>query len=375
MEWYLKKEDGEVYGPVALQNLVQWSTEGRLAPEDEISADQKSWKSVTDQPELGMDWVVRLASGEQYGPLHMMALGHLVDDGEIESQANVTHKSTGETYVLSEALLGVLMDRNASLQVSFDAINMQMLELEAELQSLRGQPAADAPVVESGVGGELRRQLKELASRSDMLQKETTKWRRLYDEERATGTRKAEQLNQRIEELRQSDAQARARLEETSRRLRQVEQSHQAMMQAAEAAAGSEGAQALAAQFGELMSAYNQLSRNYDKLFEQISEKSSELQAMMESRREIEEHAEQRVRDMEERMRREVEEADKARHALIDIEETHHQLLKSYRDLNSRFIQLRQQVASAPQPAEARKSADDKEPAKPAGGPRIRMSR
>ena len=374
MEWYLKKEDGEVYGPVALQNLVQWSTEGRLAPGDEISLDRDDWKSVTDQPELAMDWIVRLASGEQYGPLHMMALAHLVDDGSIEAQAKVEHKTSGESYVLSEALLGLLMDRNASLQVSFDAINMQMLELEAELQSFRAKPAPDTP--ESGAGGELRRQLKELASRSDMLQKESTKWRRLYDEERATSTRKTEQLNQRIEELRISDAQARSRLEETSRRLRQVEKAQAALMQAAEAAAGTEGAQALAAQFAELMNAYNQLSRNYDKLFEQVSEKSNEIGTLMESRRETEEHAEQRLHDMEHRVRREIEEADKARKGLLDMEETHHLLLKSYRDLNSRFIQLRQQMA-APTAAAVRETAASGEPESQteSGGPRIRLSR
>lgn len=383
MEWYLKKEDGEVYGPVALQNLVQWATEGRLAPGDQVSTDRNTWKPVPDQPELGMEWIVRLPSGEKYGPLHMMALALLVDDGSIPSQSSVVHKSSGESYVLSEALLGLLMDRNASLQASFDAINLQMLELEAELQNFRASPpATDARA--PGAGEELRRQLKELASRSDMLQKESSKWKHLYENERTASSRKVEQLTQRIDELRQSDAQARSRLEDTARRLRQLEQTHQNLMQAAEAAAGPQGAQALAGQFGELMSAYNQLSLNYDKLFDQMTEKSREIQALVESRRATEEAADERVRAMEEVLKREKDEADRARHTLAEMEESHHQLVKSFRDLNSRYISLRQQsTAPASAPRAATPQAAPADPGttptsgskKTSSGPRIRLNR
>ena len=376
MEWYLKKEDGDIYGPVAIQNLTHWSTEGRLSPQDQVSTNKESWQPVSELPELGMDWLVHLPGGEEYGPMHMMALAHLVDDGAVEPTTTVRHKSSGESYILSEALLGVLMDRNASIQASFDAMNMQLLELEAELQSLRKSPET-SPHDDTDTGVDFRRQLKELASRSDMAQKEATKWKNLYENERSNATHKIDQLNTRIEELRQSDAQGRTRLEETARRLKQLEHSYSTLLKAADAATGPDGSSEVARQFGDLLDAYGQMSRSYDKLYEQLQEKVRECEHLVASRSEVEERAQKIVQDMEVVMQREKTEAEAARKQLTETQEMHFQMVKSFRDMNDRFIQLRQEWANkqVAKPTTRKTDAADAEDDKGGRGPRIRLNR
>ena len=63
MNWYLRKKDGEIYGPVDLETLQLWATDSRIAPEDEASTDREHWSPASGIPDLGMDWVVELRDG------------------------------------------------------------------------------------------------------------------------------------------------------------------------------------------------------------------------------------------------------------------------------------------------------------------------
>jgi hypothetical protein len=104
MNWYLRKSDDTVYGPVDDTMLRQWATEGRIAPEDRISKDRQNWSPAHDLPALQMDWLIAMEDGSLYGPLHLSALRELVADGSLTPQTRLTHKTTGAVQSLEEAL-------------------------------------------------------------------------------------------------------------------------------------------------------------------------------------------------------------------------------------------------------------------------------
>ena len=103
MNRYLKRNDGEVYGPVDLPTLQLWATDGRVAPDDKISADRETWTPASDLAELSMEWKVELRDGSIYGPIHILALRDLIHDGTVSRRAKIKHKQSGEEQVACEA--------------------------------------------------------------------------------------------------------------------------------------------------------------------------------------------------------------------------------------------------------------------------------
>jgi predicted transcriptional regulator len=102
------------------------------------------------------------------------------------------------------------------------------------------------------------------------------------------------------------------------------------------------------------MEAYNNLAENYDTVLSQLTGKSEELQSMQETRQQLEKEMKERLARMDRIVEREQQEADRARIRLAEIEHTHHQLLRSFRELNDRYIHLRErQARSTPEPASA----------------------
>ncbi len=84
-KWYLKTAEGSIYGPIEFSTLPDWAAQGRVAPGDHVSKDKQSWVPAETFPELGMQWTVEVGDGSSYGPLNVLALADLVDDGTITS--------------------------------------------------------------------------------------------------------------------------------------------------------------------------------------------------------------------------------------------------------------------------------------------------
>ncbi len=83
VQWYLKKADGAVYGPVALEDLKHWAIDGRVDPDDQLSDDQIHWSPAPQLAALEMDCLLRLPDGQQYGPVHRNLLREFILEGEI----------------------------------------------------------------------------------------------------------------------------------------------------------------------------------------------------------------------------------------------------------------------------------------------------
>ncbi|MBU1909146.1 MAG: hypothetical protein KJ726_03780, partial [Verrucomicrobia bacterium] len=103
------------------------------------------------------------------------------------------------------------------------------------------------------------------------------------------------------------------------------------------------------------------LSRRYDALMSQFTAKSLEVQEAREACVRAEEEAKQSLRQMETVAQREKEEAHLARKRLAEVEDAHLQLVKSYRELNDRYIRAREQAVQG-------------QPTAPTG-PRIKLTR
>ena len=252
-------------------------------------------------------------------------------------------------------------------------------EHKTERDQLRKQIKALEQQIESAAA--TTGSYKELATTIDNLEKDIARWQKLYDDEREAARKREETLKQRIEELRVNEASALTRLEDVNRRLRHTQRSYDMMAKAAESADPNDPESVVALQMSVLMDSHNELSQSYDTLFTQLQAKAEELDRLMASRRETETRAEERIEQMEAILKREQEEADRARRQLADMQQSHFQLVKSYREMNDRFIRLRQQLtapaADRPAPVEAPAAAKPAPaPGKPASrGPRIRLNR
>ena len=45
-KWFVRNEDGKVFGPCGLDVLAQWSREGRIAPSASVSCEQSGISSM-----------------------------------------------------------------------------------------------------------------------------------------------------------------------------------------------------------------------------------------------------------------------------------------------------------------------------------------
>ncbi len=143
MEWYLKKAGGEIFGPAPTAALRQWAANGRIAPDDQVSTDQETWMPAVDLPDLGLDWMVELGPDKLYGPFHLLALGDLIREGSVPAAAPIIHRVTGERHILHEALLLVVLEQNTRLAATAQELRLSLESAQAELESIRLTPVLE----------------------------------------------------------------------------------------------------------------------------------------------------------------------------------------------------------------------------------------
>jgi hypothetical protein len=85
--WLVMNELGERFGPVNFETLKLWAKDGRLAPTNTVSEDEKVWTPVTHFADLEMVWVAEVSPGAFYGPIHKQALEALKKEGAIPADA------------------------------------------------------------------------------------------------------------------------------------------------------------------------------------------------------------------------------------------------------------------------------------------------
>jgi hypothetical protein len=103
-QWYLRKHlDGEIFGPVAFDQIREWATSAQIHPQDVISNDARTWNKAPMLEELHMDWLVEVPGQPLYGPTTAGTLLEFLSLGEISAETKILNCCSGEKMKLGEA--------------------------------------------------------------------------------------------------------------------------------------------------------------------------------------------------------------------------------------------------------------------------------
>jgi hypothetical protein len=101
--WFLRKhEDGSTFGPVRFDQIARWAAAAQIAPQDTLSNDRQTWMKAPMLPQLGMDWLVELASEHYYGPTTLGTLQEFIRLGEIDGETLVINTRNGARCKIQE---------------------------------------------------------------------------------------------------------------------------------------------------------------------------------------------------------------------------------------------------------------------------------
>ena len=117
--WHIRQSNGATYGPVDFPVLYEWTAEFRVASDDQISRDGKTWIKACYLPALHMEWRVLVSPKNTLGPVNLLALRHLVEQHAVSPDTMVEHVATGERWSVEQLRLPDLVrlvDQNARLK-------------------------------------------------------------------------------------------------------------------------------------------------------------------------------------------------------------------------------------------------------------------
>lgn len=148
MNWYLKKAGSEtVYGPVEEKHLEGWAADGRVAPEDLVSADRREWKQAPTIPSLKMEWVAQLPGDKRFGPVPAQAFRELIRSGEMKPDTPVRSTQTGQAMTVASLLAREEKPTESELKWKAEAEAARKAATEAEGRA--GQAATALQAVQS----------------------------------------------------------------------------------------------------------------------------------------------------------------------------------------------------------------------------------
>lgn len=289
MSWYLRNSDQAVYGPVELDALKEWARQGRIRPDDHLSQDRQTWTPAPALAELGMAWLIDLGDGERFGPVHELALAEMVREGSIPADTLVQHVTDGRISQLAAIALPAVL-----------ALPPPVAPPDPELARLRNAlKESDARIVEL---------VKQAARPAD-------------DE---------------APRLRQA-------LTKAEERIAELETKHHAVanLELADGAVDS----------ATLLQSFRELSQNYDRLLGKLNTKSDELTAALAAHARASKQLESQVTAAQDNAQKDRRETEALRVRYVELEQAHVEVVRAYRDLNDRYIRLRQQQADAGGPA------------------------
>lgn len=356
--YFLKKGDGTIYGPADIEALKAWAREGRVAPDDLVSKDKEFWYPAPTLTDLEMNWLVQLTDGTQYGPIHLHALQELVEDGSLSPNDVVTNRITEEICTLGEAIAASATAAQAAPAAEVGAqepdafVPNESIAAPAETTpsapgALVSAPEAAAPEKTAPAEAEPPpASWRELAARKDFLERELTKWKQMYEQEHAHLVQSMREHEERIQALKKSELAALTRAEQLERKLKESEENYRVLCESL----ASDPTRPYAQQLVALTELHRDLAQRYDAVTRLLQEKNSEIADLLEARSRSETRAEEQLRQMQEIVERERHEADQARRRALEIETDYVQLIQAYRDLNEKFMQLRQSLAGASAP-------------------------
>lgn len=98
----MKNDDGTTFGPIAFEQLHQWSLEAQVSPLDKVSTDGKNWIKAPMMPGLEMDYLIEVSPDQFYGPTTLGAVREFLMMGEINPETTVTNCKDGTNQTVKD---------------------------------------------------------------------------------------------------------------------------------------------------------------------------------------------------------------------------------------------------------------------------------
>lgn len=331
MSWFLRKKNGDEYGPVELNELQEWAHDGRIEPDDAISADREIWNPAPTLAALGMEWMVELPeAGGMYGPVNLLAARELLLTQAISPQARVVHKITGEEGVLIERLFAVVDAQKDEWRSTVDALRADLGAARGQVEELRSQ--IDTSTQTAAAGEKLENELVLLAGQKESFHQDAEKWKNLNDEANAA--------------LKKAEAQAGAlqrKLDEAAAQKAAIETERDTLKKQIEEAG------AVAAQAKDQSSGMEDEIATLKARIEKLQSQTDEIQQAREDKRKAELDLEQARRQVEEQTMIQEHEKSRIEQARAELEEELKKLTAERNGLQSEG----QRLAAALQEAQA----------------------
>jgi predicted nucleic acid-binding Zn-ribbon protein len=333
--YYLRfSESEEPAGPAHLSTLKHRAALGEIDGTTLIAKSAEGpWATADHLKALELDWKIEDKDGNAFPVCHVLALRGKVERGEVQPFWEIFHLPSGEDYQVVDALCSALLEQNRLL--------------EARLQ---GDLPGVLPTTEEG---EDDADPRELRIRRDQAMREAAKWKRLYDDEISRNRDREEELLRQIEELRAWQRKAAERIKALERRRGQLEE---LMKKAPSITGGNEDR--------DLSRAYQELQLQLEHLIDSLHLRARELEVARDENRELSLRFSQTRADLEASLESQREIHADTLEQLSKLEQAHTDLIREYRGLNHRFVQLRNRKSTPPGDA-ATKASDAPAPAAP----------
>ena len=131
ISWYVKAEDGKVYGPATVASLVAWAKDGRVQPTGFLSRDRINWQPAQLMSELEMKWLVEPQPGKVFGPFNRAFVSRLFKDGSLDAKAKVYRL---HEYAIDEDPPPVekIVEKEVRVEVPVEKIVEKIVEVPVE---------------------------------------------------------------------------------------------------------------------------------------------------------------------------------------------------------------------------------------------------
>ena len=131
-EWYVRTEEGDVYGPASVESLTAWAEDGRIAPSSFVSKDRIEWMPAQRMDELEMKWLVETEPGKIFGPFNRKVVSALYADGSVPAGAKAyrLHEfAIDEDAPAVEKIVEKVVEKEVRVEVPVEKIVEKIVDL------------------------------------------------------------------------------------------------------------------------------------------------------------------------------------------------------------------------------------------------------
>ena len=138
-EWFVRTEDGRVYGPADVASLVVWAKDGRIEPSGFVSRDRLNWVPAQLMPELEMKWLVETEPGKVFGPFNRALVVSLFSRGAVPADAKAyrLHElpvDCDPPPVVKEVSVEKIVEKEVRVEVPVEKVVEKIVEKEVRVE-------------------------------------------------------------------------------------------------------------------------------------------------------------------------------------------------------------------------------------------------